>query len=199
MKSNVKKYVPYLLAFFSMIVSSWGVVSAQEAVARNPANANPLADVLLFSKNLDIYSDLAAKLTVSNPERAAELLPKWKAQLNAATTVVAALDGMVEKVTANVDDQKKQIAKLPAEKRELQRKFMAKLEAELDITISRHAVLAEAAAGLKKQLAATEGDTVVSSLLKGQEAKTLMNDKLKELDGAMQRLQGGGATTSDEK
>ena len=171
----------------------------REPSAQKSSQTDPMADVLLLSKNLGSLSNQAAKLTVSNPERAAELLPKWKAQLNDATTVVAALDGIVEKVTTNVDDQKKQIDKLPAEKRELQRKFLAKLEAELDTTINRHAVLAEAAAGLKTQLAATEGDTVVSALLKGQEAKTLIDDKLKELDGVMQRLEGGGTTTSDEK
>jgi hypothetical protein len=36
-------------------------------------------------------------------------------------------------------------------------------------------------------------------LLKGKEAKALMDDKLKELNDAMQRLQGGGAKTTDEK
>ena len=113
--------------------------------------------------------------------------------------MVAALDGMVEKVTANVDEQKKQIAKLPAEKREVQRKFLTRLEAELYTAINRQAVLAEAAAGLKKQLAATEADAVVGALLKSKEAKSLMDDKLNELNDAMQRLQGGGAKTTDEK
>jgi len=176
-----------------------GRVNAQELPAQKSGQADPLADVLLLSNNLGISSNLAAKLTESNPERAAELLPKWKVQLNAATTVVAALDGMVEKVTANVDEQKKQIAKLPAEKREVQRKFLTRLEAELDSTINRQAVLAEAAAGLKKQLAATEADAVVGALLKGKEAKSLMDDKLKELNDAMERLQGGAAKKPDDK
>ena len=90
-----------------------GIVSAQEPSSKKSDQVDPLADVLLLSRNLGILSNLAAKLTESNPERAAELLPKWKAQLNAATTVVAVLDGIVGKVTANVDEQKKQIAKLP--------------------------------------------------------------------------------------
>jgi len=174
-------------------------VAAQQSPAQKNAQADPLATVSLLSQNLTIYTNLAAKLTESNPERAAELLPKWKAQLNAATTVVAVLDDMVEKVTANVDELKKQIAKRPAEKREVQRKLLTRLEAELDTAISWHAVLAEATAGLKKQLATTEADAVVSALVKGKEAKTLMDDKLKELNDAMQRLQGGDAKTSDDK
>ena len=174
-------------------------VAAQQSPAQKTAQTDPLADVSLLSKNLGILSNLAAKLTESNPERAAELLPKWKVQLNAATMVAAALDGMVEKVTANVDEQKKQLAKLPADKREVQRKFLTRLEAELDSTINRQAVLAEAAAGLKKQLAATEADAVVGALLKGKEAKSLMDDKLKELNDAMERLQGGAAKTPDDK
>ena len=174
-------------------------VAAQQSPAQKTAQTDPLADVSLLSKNLGILSNLAAKLTESNPERAAELLPKWKVQLNAATMVAAALDGMVEKVTANVDEQKKQIAKLPADKREVQRKFLTRLEAELDSTINRQAVLAAAAAGLKKQLAATEADAVVGALLKGKEAKSLMDDKLKELNDAMERLQGGAAKTPDDK
>ena len=174
-------------------------VAAQQSPAQKTAQTDPLADVSLLSKNLGILSNLAAKLTESNPERAAELLPKWKVQLNAATIVAAALDGMVEKVTANVDEQRKQIAKLPADKREVQRKFLTRLEAELDSTINRQAVLAEAAAGLKKQLAATEADSVVGALLKGKEAKSLIDDKVKELNDAMQRLQGGAAKTPDDK
>ena len=174
-------------------------VSAQQSPAQKTAQADPLADVSLLSKNLGILTSLAAKLTESNPERAAELLPKWKVQLHAATTVVAALAGMVEKVTVNVDEQKKQIAKLPADKREVQRKFLTRLEAELDSTINRHAVLAEATASFKKQLAATEADAVVGALLKGKEAKSLMDDKLKELNDAMERLQGGAAKTPDDK
>jgi succinylarginine dihydrolase len=176
-----------------------GCGAAQDSSARKITQADPLEDVLLLSKNLGILSNLAAKLTASNPERAAELLPKWKAQLNAATTVVAALDGMVEKVTANVDEQKKQIAKLPADKRELQRKFLTRLEEELDSTINRQAVLADATAGFEKQLAATEADAVVSTLVKNKEAQTLMDDKLKELNDAMERLQGGAAKTPDDK
>ena len=174
-------------------------VSAQQSPAQKTAQADPLADVSLLSKNLGILTSLAAKLTESNPERAAELLPKWKVQLHAATTVVAALAGMVEKVTVNVDEQKKQIAKLPADKREVQRKFLTRLEAELDSTINRHAVLAEATASFKKQLAATEADAVVGALLKGKEAKSLMDDKLKELNDAMERLQGGAAKMPDDK
>ena len=173
-------------------------VAAQQSPAQI-AQTDPLADVSLLSKNLGILTNLAGKLTESNPERAAELLPKWKVQLNAATTVVAALAGMVEKVTVNVDEQKKQIAKLPADKREVQRRFLTRLEAELDSTINRHAVLAEATASLKKQLAATEADAVVGALLKGKEAKSLMDDKLKELNDAMERLQGGVAKTPDDK
>ena len=157
-----------------------GIVSAQKPSAQKSDQADPLADVLLLSKNLGILSNLAAKLTESNP-------------------VVAALDGMVGKVTANVDEQKKQIAKLPAEKREVQRKLLSRLEGELDTAINRHAVLSDAVVGLKKQLAATEADAVVGALLKGKEARSLMDDKLKELEDAMQRLEGGATRTTDEK
>lgn len=195
----MKKPHLFLLIFGVAACSPCWIVSAQEPSAQKSDQADPLADVLLLSKSLGILSKLAAKLSDSNPERAAELLPKWKAQLNAATAVVAALDGMVGKVTANVDEQKKQIAKLPDEKREVQRKFLSRLEVELDTAINRHAVLSEAVAGLKEQLAATEADPVVGALLKGKVARSLLDHKLKELDDAMQRLEGGGNKTTDDK
>ena len=190
---------PLLFLIMGVMAFPFGRCAAQDSSSQKITQADPLADVLLLSKNLGIVSNLAAKLTESNPGRAAELLPKWKAQLNAATTVVVALAGMVEKVTDNVDEQKKQIAKLPADKQEMQRKFLTRLEVELDATINRHAVLAEATASFKKQLAVTEADAVVSTMVKGKEAQTLMDDKLKELNDAMQRLQGGGDKTPDDK
>jgi hypothetical protein len=195
----MKKPQVFLLILGVAACIPCGIVSAQEPSSKKSDQVDPLADVLLLSRNLGILSNLAAKLTESNPERAAELLPKWKAQLNAATTVVAVLDGMVGKVTANVDEQKKQIAKLPAEKREVQRKLLSRLEGELDTAINRHAVLSDAVVGLKKQLAATEADAVVGALHKGKEARSLMDDKLKELEDAMQRLEGGATRTTDEK
>ena len=60
-------------------------------------------------------------------------------------------------------------------------------------------MLSDAVVGLKKQLAATEADAVVGALLKGKEARSLMDDKLKELEDAMQRLEGGATRTTDEK
>ena len=144
----------------------------------------------MLSKKMAIYTDLAAKLRSSDPQRAAELLPNWEIQLNAATAVEQALAEMVDKISSNVDMQKKQIAKLPVDQRETYRKFLTKLEEELDMTINRHSILAEATTSLKKQLAATKADDLVGAFLKNKETQSKIDDKLKELNDAIQRLQG---------
>ena len=187
--THMKKIFYFSLAVITYLAVP-SIVQGQESVAPKIPKNDPLEDIILLSKKMAIYTDLAAKLRSSDPQRAAELLPNWEIQLNAATAVEQALAEMVDKISSNVDMQKKQIAKLPVDQRETYRKFLTKLEEELDMTINRHSILAEATTSLKKQLAATKADDLVGAFLKNKETQSKIDDKLKELNDAIQRLQG---------
>ena len=187
--THMKKIFYFSLAVITYLAVP-SIVQGQESVVPKIPKNDPLEDIILLSKKMAIYTNLAAKLRSSDPQRAAELLPNWEIQLNAATAVEQALAEMVDKISSNVDMQKKQIAKLPVDQRETYRKFLTKLEEELDMTINRHSILAEATTSLKKQLAATKADDLVGAFLKNKETQSKIDDKLKELNDAIQRLQG---------
>lgn len=162
-------------------------------------DANPTEGALYLAKKITVLSDLAGKLMETDPGRAAALLPEWKVQLTTSKTFAATLQQIVDKNTAYSEQLKKKLNSLPAGKRALQQKFLARLEIELDTTQNRCSIVAEATAGLEKQLTLVEEDPVVSTLVQSRQVSETVNSKLKFLSETLLELQGGSTKPVDRE